>query len=216
MRAMRPNRSLAALAAAAVILASAVLGGCGAPASTGGESSVPASSEATPRVLPGGEPLHTSPVKLVGDERAVITTSKGVIEISFYPKEAPNTVASFVELADSGYYDGVKFHRVEPGVLIQGGDPLSKTDDPAVGTGGPGWRQKAEFSDIKHVEGTVAMARRQGDVDSAGSQFYIGLVPLSSLDNQYTVFGVVTRGMDVARTIAVGDVMTSVKIVHGQ
>jgi cyclophilin family peptidyl-prolyl cis-trans isomerase len=216
MRAMLPNRSLTALAAVAMILASAVVGGCGVPASIGGESPAQGTSESTAQVAPGGEPLHVSPVKLVGDERAIITTSKGVIEISFYPKEAPNTVASFIELAESGFYDGVKFHRVEDGVLIQGGDPLSRTDDPAVGTGGPPWRQKAEFSDIKHVEGTVAMARRADDVDSAGSQFYIGLTPLESLDGQYTVFGLVTKGMDVARSIAVGDVMSSVKIVHGQ
>jgi cyclophilin family peptidyl-prolyl cis-trans isomerase len=216
MRAMLPYRSLTALAAVAVILASAVVGGCAAPASTDGESSAPGASETTAQVVPGGEPLHTSKVKLVGDERAIITTAKGVIEISFYPREAPNTVASFVELAESGFYDGVKFHRVEDGILIQGGDPLSRADDPAVGTGGPPWRQKAEFSTIKHVEGTVAMARRADDVDSAGSQFYIGLVPLESLDGQYTIFGTVTKGMDVARVIAVGDVMTSVKIVHGQ
>jgi peptidyl-prolyl cis-trans isomerase B (cyclophilin B) len=216
MRAMLPTRSLAAVVAAAIILASAVIGGCGVPASQIQEAGPAASSEATPQVVLGGEPLHTSAVKLVGDERAVITTAKGVIEITFYAREAPNTVASFVELAESGFYDGVKFHRVEPGVLIQGGDPLSKTDDPAVGTGGPPWRQRAEFSEIKHVEGTVAMARRKGDVDSAGSQFYIGLVPLSSLDGQYTVFGTVTKGMDVARAISVGDVMTSVTIVHGQ
>jgi cyclophilin family peptidyl-prolyl cis-trans isomerase len=216
MRAMLPNRSLAALAAVAVILASAVVGGCAAPASTGGESSAPGASETTAQAVPGGEALHTSATKIVGDERAIITTPRGVIEISFFPKEAPNTVASFVELAESGFYDGVKFHRVEDGVLIQGGDPLSRTDDPAVGTGGPPWRQKAEFSDIKHVEGTVAMARRADDVDSAGSQFYIGLTPLESLDGQYTVFGIVTKGMDVARSIAVGDVMSSVKIVHGK
>jgi cyclophilin family peptidyl-prolyl cis-trans isomerase len=216
MRAMLPTRSQAALVAAVIILASAVIGGCGVSASPSGTPTGADSSESTSQVVPGGEPLHTSKVALTGDERAIITTAKGVIEISFLPKEAPNTVASFVELADSGFFDGVKFHRVEPGVLIQGGDPLSRTDDPAVGTGGPPWRLKAEFNATKHVEGTVAMARRQDDVDSAGSQFYIGLVPLTGLDNQYTVFGQVTKGMEVARAIAVGDVMTSVKIVHGQ
>jgi cyclophilin family peptidyl-prolyl cis-trans isomerase len=216
MRAMLTNRCLAAFVAAAIVLASAFVGGCAPGAPQADAPAAGAAAESTSQVLQGGEPLHTSTVKVVGDERAVITTAKGVIEISFSPTEAPNTVASFIELAESGFFDGVKFHRVEPGLLIQGGDPLSKTDDPATGMGGPPWRLKAEFSSLPHVEGTVAMARRADDVDSAGSQFYIGLTPLPSLDNQYTVFGTVTKGLDVARAIAVGDVMTSVKIVHGQ
>lgn len=213
MRAMHRIPRLAALAAA-MMLALAVLAGCGAQSGTSGQAPSEPAATATVPITPTGEPLHTSSTKVVGDERAIVTTSRGVIEIAFYPQKAPNTVASFIELAEQGFFDGTKFHRVEPGVLIQGGDPLSRTDDPAVGTGGPGWRLKAEFNDEKHVAGTVAMART-ADPDTAGSQFYIGLVPLPALDGQYTVFGHVVKGMDVVSAIQVGDVITSVKIVHG-
>jgi peptidyl-prolyl cis-trans isomerase B (cyclophilin B) len=213
MRAMHLTRRSAVLLAASLLAFAALLSGCGAqqPAAT---EQPPAETVAQAPVDPNALPLHTSTVKVTGKETAVLTTSKGVIEIAFYADKAPNTVASIIELARSGFYDGTKFHRVEPGLLIQGGDPLSKTDDPAVGTGDPGWRLKAEFNDVKHVEGTVAMARTQ-DPDTAGSQFYIGLTALSDLDGQYTVFGHVTKGMDVVRAIAVGDVITSVKIVSG-
>jgi peptidyl-prolyl cis-trans isomerase B (cyclophilin B) len=212
MRAMHLTRRSAVLVAASLLAFAALLSGCGAqqPAAT---EQPPAETAKTP-TDPNALPLHTSTVKVTGKEKAVVTTSKGVIEIAFYADKAPNTVASIIELARQGFYDGTKFHRVEPGLLIQGGDPLSKSDDPAVGTGDPGWRLKAEFNDVKHVEGTVAMARTQ-DPDTGGSQFYIGIVPLSDLDGKYTVFGQVTKGMDVVRSIAVGDVITSFKIVTG-
>ena len=160
---------------------------------------------------PGEEPLYTPSYKPNGKEIAVIKTPKGVIKLKFYPKDAPNHVAAFIELAKKGFYDGTKFHRVEPGFVIQGGDPLSKTDDPMVGTGGPGYRLKAEFNSQKHLDGTLAMARSQ-DPDSAGSQFYITLGPQQFLDGQYTVFGQVISGMDVVRSIQVGDVMESVTV----
>ena len=155
--------------------------------------------------------FHESDVEVAGNEIAVITTAKGVIKFEFYPEDAPNTVASFIELADKGFYDRTKFHRVEPGFVIQGGDPKSKTDDPMVGTGGPGYYLKAEFNSRPHVDGTVAMARSQ-DPDSAGSQFYITMGAQPFLDGQYTVFGQVTEGLDVVYQIAVGDVMESVRI----
>jgi len=164
---------------------------------------------------PGEEPLYTASYKANGNEIAVIKTPKGVIKFKFYPEDAPNTVAAFIELAKKGYYDGIKFHRVEPGFVIQGGDPLSRTDDPMVGTGGPGYRLKAEFDPAtnkqRHLEGAVAMARTR-EPDSAGSQFYIALAELPMLDGQYTVFGQVISGMDVVRAIQVGDVMESVTI----
>ena len=208
------RRLLFAALAAITLFAVVALSGCGAQAGAPQSSSEEPAATATVPTAPTAEPLHTSKAKVVGDERAIVTTSRGVIEIAFYPAKAPNTVASFIELAQSGFFDGTKFHRVEPGILIQGGDPLSKTDDPAVGTGGPGWRLKAEFNDEKHVAGTVAMARTE-DPDTAGSQFYIGIVPLPGLDGKYTVFGHVVKGMDVVTAIQVGDVITSVKIVHG-
>ncbi|MDO8915708.1 MAG: peptidylprolyl isomerase [Coriobacteriia bacterium] len=215
MRAMHRTRHLAAVAALMLTLFAVALSGCGAQPVAPAPDAAPPAEGATAAPVQGALPLHTSTTAVVGDERAILTTSKGVIEFTFYPKKAPNTVASIIELARQGFFDGTKFHRVEPGILIQGGDPLSRTDDPAVGTGGPEWRLAAEFSDEKHVEGTVAMARMAGDEDSASSQFYIGIVPLPGLDGQYTVIGRVTKGMDVVRSIAVGDVITSVKIVHG-
>lgn len=165
------------------------------------------------------EPMHVSTVEVTGTETAVIQTSKGTVTLEFYPQDAPNTVASFIELADSGFYNGLKFHRVIPGFVAQGGDPLTrdlsteqlKSGVGGAGTGGPGWTQKAEFNARKHETGTLAMARAQNP-DSAGSQFYICLAPQPSLDGQYTVFGQVIEGMDVVMAIEVGDVIESVTI----
>jgi peptidyl-prolyl cis-trans isomerase B (cyclophilin B) len=174
-----------------------------------------AESADQPAATPGEVPLYTPSYKANGKEIAVIKTAKGDIKLKFYPADAPNHVAAFIELAKKGFYDGTKFHRVEPGFVIQGGDPLSKTDDPMVGTGGPGYNLKAEFDPAtnkqKHLDGTLAMARSKAP-DSAGSQFYITLGPQPMLDGQYTVFGQVVEGMDVVRSIQVGDVMESVTI----
>jgi peptidylprolyl isomerase/peptidyl-prolyl cis-trans isomerase B (cyclophilin B) len=139
---------------------------------------------------------------------AVITMEKGgEITIEFFPEDAPKTVENFTTLAKKGFYDGLVFHRVEPGFVVQGGDPQG------TGMGGPGYKIKAEFNKQKHVRGAVAMARTQ-DPDSAGSQFYITLAPAHFLDGKYTVFGIVTSGMDVVDKIRVGDKMKSVKIVE--
>ena len=173
----------------------------------------PEAAESTPTSEEGT--MHVSDVKVTGDEIAVITTSRGVIKFKFYPEAAPNHVASYIELARAGFYDGTTFHRVEPGFVIQGGDPNSKTGAGPVGTGGPGYSLAAEFSKVPHLEGTVAMARSQSP-DSAGSQFYICLAPASFLDGQYTVFGQVIEGMDVVKATKVGDVMESVRIEEGQ
>jgi cyclophilin family peptidyl-prolyl cis-trans isomerase len=141
-------------------------------------------------------------------QAAIITMEKGgEIRIDFYPQDAPKTVENFVTLSKKGFYNGLTFHRVEPGFVVQGGDP--KGD----GTGGPGYTIKAEFNKQKHVRGVLAMARSQHP-DSAGSQFYITLAPAHFLDGQYTVFGIVTAGMDVVDKIRVGDKMKSVRIVE--
>ncbi len=132
--------------------------------------------------------------------QARIVTQQGDIIFKFYPDDAPLTVSSFIKLARNGFYDGLTFHRVEPGFVIQGGCPQG------TGTGGPGYRLKAEFNDRLHDAGAVAMARSQSP-DSAGSQFYVCLDAAHFLDHQYTVFGQVTSGLDVARRIKVGDVM---------
>jgi peptidyl-prolyl cis-trans isomerase B (cyclophilin B) len=147
---------------------------------------------------------------------AVITLQKGgEIRLEFFPDDAPRTVASFAKLAGEGFYDGTFFHRVEPGFVVQGGDPQSRTLTPGdrrLGTGGPGFKLKAEFNKQPHVRGALAMARAQ-DPDSAGSQFYITLAPARQLDGQYTVFGKVVSGMEVVDGIKIGDKIASIKIL---
>ena len=135
------------------------------------------------------------------EEVAVIETSKGTIEISFMEDKAPGHVKNFKDLAKKKFYDGTTFHRVIPGFMIQGGDPNSKSPDKSRhGIGGPGYTIKAEFSDVPHKRGIVSMARSQ-DPDSAGSQFFIVVNDAPFLDGKYTVFGKVTKGMDVADQI---------------
>jgi peptidyl-prolyl cis-trans isomerase B (cyclophilin B) len=136
-----------------------------------------------------------------GEEIAVIETNLGRILIRFFPKVAPGHVENFKKLATKGFYDGVKFHRVIPGFMIQGGDPNSKDDNRSDdGTGGPGYKIKAEFSDTPHVRGILSMARTP-DPDSAGSQFFIMVSDKAFLDGKYSVFGKVIQGMDVVDKI---------------
>ncbi len=138
-----------------------------------------------------------------GKTRATITiTSKGEawgeIVLQFYPDVAPNHVKNFLDLAGKKFYDGTTFHRVIPGFMIQGGDPNSKNPDRAShGMGGPGHKVKAEFNSKPHKRGVVSMARAN-DPDSAGSQFFICVADANFLDWQYTAFGDVVSGMDVA------------------
>jgi peptidyl-prolyl cis-trans isomerase B (cyclophilin B) len=121
---------------------------------------------------------------------ATIDTTSGTMVAELYPKLAPNTVNSVVFLAREGYYDGVIFHRVIPGFMIQGGDPTG------TGTGGPGYQLQAEFNPTKHDRGILSMARTS-DPNSAGSQFFVMHDRAPHLDNQYTVFGKVTEGLEV-------------------
>jgi len=123
------------------------------------------------------------------DKLAILETPQGKIVIEFFPEDAPNHVANFLNLTESGFYDGVLFHRIIPGFMIQGGDPNTKTEDNSTwGTGGPGYSIDAEFNDIKHNRGIVSMARSQNP-NSAGSQFFIVHQNSNFLDQQYTVFG---------------------------
>jgi cyclophilin family peptidyl-prolyl cis-trans isomerase len=133
----------------------------------------------------------------------IIITNFGDITFEFYPEDAPKTVENFKDLSKRGFYDGLIFHRIVPGFVIQGGDPNTKdnTNRSKWGTGGPGWNIKAEFNKKKHSRGVLSMARSQ-DPDSAGSQFFIVLKDSSFLDGQYTVFGRVTHGMDIVDKIA--------------
>lgn len=134
-----------------------------------------------------------------------IHTKKGDIVFTFFADDAPIHSAAFVKLARAGFYNGLKFHRYEPGFVIQGGDPVGN------GTGGPGYQLDAEFNDRPHVRGTVAMARA-ANPNSAGSQFYITLDDARFLDKQYTVFGEVVEGLDVVDAIRKGDVMETVAV----
>ncbi len=132
------------------------------------------------------------------NERAVIKTAHGEMVIEFWPEVAPKTVENFKKLARQGFYDKTAFHRIVKGFMIQGGDPLTK--DPSMearwGTGGPGYKIKAEFNQKPHERGVLSMARSQ-DPDSAGSQFFICLDNASFLDGKYTAFGKVVQGEDV-------------------
>ncbi len=132
---------------------------------------------------------------------AIIETKFGNMELKLFPDVAPGHVENFVKLAKSEFFDGTVFHRIIPGFMIQGGDPNSRgTDRSNHGTGGPGYSIKAEFNDKPHVRGALSMARSR-DPDSAGSQFFIVVKKSSFLDHQYTVFGEVVGGMDVADKI---------------
>lgn len=141
------------------------------------------------------------PANQIEDRQIRITTDKGVIIFELFPGEAPKTVSNFVYLAKGGFYDGLTFHRYEPGFVIQGGDPNGN------GTGGPGYRFEDEPVKRPYDRGIVAMANAGPDTN--GSQFFIMLADVP-LPPSYTVFGKVTKGMDVVDQIRAGDRMTSV------
>ena len=132
---------------------------------------------------------------------AIIETNLGTIVFKLFPDLAPETVRNFEKLSRDGFYNGTLFHRVIPGFMIQGGDPNTKNGNKSTwGMGGPGYMIKAEFSSRSHLRGIVSMARSQ-DPNSAGSQFFIVTTDSTFLDRQYTVFGEVLEGMDVADKI---------------
>ena len=141
--------------------------------------------------------------------------SGGVIRAELYPEIAPNTVNNFISLIQKGFYDGLTFHRVIPGFMIQGGDPEGE------GTGGPGYRIKGEFSangfknNLKHTRGVLSMARTM-QPNSAGSQFFIMHAAAPHLDMQYAAFGKVTEGLDVVDAIAEAKVDYSDKPLEPQ
>jgi peptidyl-prolyl cis-trans isomerase B (cyclophilin B) len=137
-----------------------------------------------------------------GDSVAIIETNLGRIVVKFFPEKAPQHVESFLKLANDGFYDGVLFHRIIPGFVIQGGDPNTKSGPRSThGTGGPGYTIPGEFNEILHEKGILSMARTN-DPNSAGSQFFICLGRVPHLDRKYTVFGQVIEGIDVVDAIA--------------
>ncbi len=145
---------------------------------------------------------NTAPEPIGKHEYAVIETRFGRMKLRFFPDKAPDHCANFKRLAESGYYDGVTFHRVIPGFMIQGGDILSRDGKRSTdGTGGPGYSIDAEFNDIPHTRGIVSMARTP-DPNSAGSQFFICDGSPGHLDGQYTVFAEVIEGRDMIAKIA--------------
>ena len=149
---------------------------------------------------------------------AVVVTveNRGEFTLELWPQDAPNHVKNFLDLARKGFYDGQRVHRVEPGFVVQFGDPQTKTlplSDPRIGTGGPGYTIKAEFNRRPFERGVLGMARAQ-DPDSAGSQVYIMLGSAPHLNGKYTAFGRVTSGMDVVDRIRVGDRVSRVRVVE--
>lgn len=174
-----------------------VISGCGRPTSGATETPAPV------------EPTGPNPV-------ATIEMSDGQkIVIELYPEIAPNTVNNFISLANKGFYDGLIFHRVIPGFMIQGGDPNGD------GSGGPGYTIKGEFTSnghknhLNHTRGVISMARTK-DLDSAGSQFFIMLADADYLDNAYATFGKVTEGMDIVDGIAAQQIGENDKPVTDQ
>jgi peptidyl-prolyl cis-trans isomerase B (cyclophilin B) len=168
--------------------------------STDTSTTAAADTASTPTATSQGTPA-VKKEKSMAEKVAEIHTSKGEIDIRFYPDVAPGHVKNFIELAESGFYNGTKFHRIIPGFMIQGGDPNTKTSNVSSwGTGGSGKNIKAEFSAKPHTRGIVSMARAQ-DPNSASSQFFIVVADSRFLDNQYSVFGEVLKGMVVADKI---------------
>lgn len=129
------------------------------------------------------------------NKQVVLKTSAGDMTVEFFADKAPNHVANFIKLAESGFYNGTVFHRTIPGFMIQGGCP------DGTGMGGPGWKVDAEFNDTPHTRGVLSMARSQ-DVNSAGSQFFVCHGDAGFLDNQYTAFGRLVSGEDALDAIA--------------
>ena len=150
-------------------------------------------------------------------KKATFETNRGTIVADLYEQDAPKTVENFETLANKGFYDGVKFHRVIPDFVVQGGDPLSKelpAGDPRVGTGGPGYKIKCETqgNPRKHEIGALSMAH--AGKDTGGSQFFMVLSESNTkhLNGVHTVFGKIVEGIDVMKQIKKDDVMTQVRV----
>ena len=150
-------------------------------------------------------------------KKATIVTSRGTVVADLFDAEAPNTVANFEKLANSGFYDGTHFHRVIPDFVVQGGDPYSKGGEHAkgpVGTGGPGWKIKCETKGNPHKHQLGALSMAHAGKDTGGSQFFMVLSETSTrhLDGVHTVFGQITEGLDVLTQIRQNDELTSARV----
>src|SRR5690554_6617278 len=154
--------------------------------------------------------------KFLNMKRAEIHTAKGIMKVNFYYDDAPNTVANFIKLAESGFYDGLAFHRVIPNFVIQGGCPFSKDmSDRRVGTGGPGYSIDCEIDgdNQHHDRGVLSMAH--AGRNTGGSQFFVchSRENTAHLDGNHTCFGKVTEGLDVIDQIKEGDTINEIIIL---
>jgi peptidyl-prolyl cis-trans isomerase B (cyclophilin B) len=150
-------------------------------------------------------------------KHATIETNRGTIVAELYDADAPGTVANFEKLANQGFYDGVKFHRVVPNFVVQGGDPQSRdlpVGDPRIGSGGPGYTIKCETKDNPRTHEVGALSMAHAGKDTGGSQFFLVLDDNSTrhLNGKHTVFGKITQGLDVMREIKQNDHMTKVRV----
>jgi peptidyl-prolyl cis-trans isomerase B (cyclophilin B) len=185
--------TLAVLAVAAVLTA-----GCG---EEGAESSAEAGAASADCLVPPA--AADTPV-------ARLVTERGDVHLLLHEAVNPETVGNFIKLAEDDFYDGIGFHRVEPGGVIQAGCPQWNTE--LAGTGGPGYTIDFENATLPHLEGAVGMARAR-EPDSAGSQFYICLAPLPGLDGDYVVFGQVVAGMEVCFAIRPNTLIEDVELL---
>ncbi len=189
----------------AVLLFASLLAACSQSSQT--SETAPGSEQQPPATATQPAPVQAQqekPMSHYENKVVELKTTKGTIAARFFPEVAPNHVRNFIDLAESGFYNGVRFHRVIPGFVIQGGDPNTKTADSSKwGMGGSGKNLTAEFNSIHHRKGILSMAR-SGHPDSASSQFFIVLDDADHLDNQYTVFGDVVSGLDVVDAIVAG------------
>jgi len=184
-----------------VLIVSAILAGllaaCGSQEKAKEQGTTEMAKDTTQKVTSAPAPEAPGGV----DEVAILDTNYGTMVLEFFPDVAPVHVANFKKLARSGFYDGTKFHRIVKGFMIQGGDPNTKgPNTETYGLGGPGYTINAEFNSRPHLKGTLSMARTS-DPNSAGSQFFICLAPVSQLNGQYTVFGQLIKGTEVLDAI---------------
>jgi peptidyl-prolyl cis-trans isomerase B (cyclophilin B) len=147
-------------------------------------------------------------------------TNKGTMSGELFEKDAPNTVQNFEKLANSGYYDGIKFHRVIKDFVVQGGDPYSRdlpAGDRRIGTGGPGYQIDCELKGNPNTHKVGALSMAHAGRNTGGSQFFIVLSEANTrhLNGEHTVFGQVTEGLDVLKTIEQNDTMTKVRVTNG-
>src|SRR3954464_4162522 len=150
-------------------------------------------------------------------KQSTFETNRGTIVAELYDKDAPDTVANFEKLANAGFYDGVKFHRVIPDFVVQGGDPLSRDlpeGDRRVGTGGRGWKMKCETAGNPRKDEVGSLSMAHAGKDTGGSQFFMVLSEQNTkhLNGVHTVFGKITGGLDIMKQIKKNDVMTKVRV----